>query len=130
MEPSGIESSVTRSAIEITLCVSSSDRTVETDGRVIAVDISVKVTSTCSFEETVMTVSVAPKVASIAASSMVVVIPESVTVTSVVSDSSVPKVKVLVLPEMVTSVVDAFSTDVVTVSGVIVETVTSSSCLA
>ena len=107
------------------------ESSVEIEVRVKIVLISGRVISDEEPDSTVTVIVSVPRVVLMVSVPMVHSSLDSATVTLLVSLASVPSVHELVVAGMITSVVEPPITDVLTLSGLIVETVTlSPSCLA
>ena len=106
------------------------ESTVEIEVKVKVVSIAVSVTSVEEPWSTVTVVVSVPSVVTMDSVPKVNCSVDSGIVTLPVSLSSVPSVHELVAPEMVTSVVEPSITDVLVLSGLIVDTTTSPSSLA
>lgn len=132
VEVSAIETEVTTSSNFTTVDKLEIETVVSIVGRVGVVDIDGRVTTESEPFKTVKTVDVEPKYEeNVESPSVVSRVDEAIDVVVVLS-APVPNVHVLVSPMIVTSVVAPSVVDVSTVSGVSVDTVTSSaaSCLA
>ena len=128
---SGMLTVVVAGSMDTVVVKSEMDSTVEIEVNVKIVSIAVSVTSVEEPDATSKIVVSAPSVVSMDSAPMVHSPVNSIIVTLLVSLTSVPSVHVLVVPEMLTSVVEPSITDVLVLSGVIVETVTlSTSSLA
>ena len=126
VELSGMLTIVVTGCMDTAVVKSVMESTVEIEVKVKVVSIAVRITSDEEPDSTVKIVVSVPSVVSMDSAPMVHTSVDSVIVTLVVSLASVPSVHVLVVPGMATSVVEPPITDVLVLSGLIVETVTLS----